>query len=52
MPEPEKTSMPLNLKYELPSLVESVRQGWIISAQGAAVVVRALLVGRLCRSHG
>ncbi|KAG8868320.1 hypothetical protein FRB97_002478, partial [Tulasnella sp. 331] len=38
MPEPNKPSKPLDLTYELPKLVESVRQGWIISAQGAAVV--------------
>ncbi|KAG8874091.1 hypothetical protein FRB98_008630, partial [Tulasnella sp. 332] len=32
----EKDNGPLS--YKLPELVESVRQGWIFSAQGAAVV--------------
>lgn len=33
----------LNLRYELPPLVEAQRQGWITSAQAAAVVVRPTL---------
>lgn len=32
----------LNLEYGLPPLVEAQRQGWITSAQAAAVVVRLI----------